>query len=94
MSPKVDLSRATKESPVLQQQNYALDNNVISNGANISNVVCFQTRSSGSIAVYNKNFHTFDVPGDGQCFFHALSLGINGNFPQTQFYRYMACSEM
>ena len=36
-------------------------------------------------------FHVFDVPGDGDCFFHCLSLAIAGNLSNTQYYRQLIC---
>jgi hypothetical protein len=36
----------------------------------------------------------YDVPGDGQCFFHALSLAITGNLSQSLVYRSLICSEI
>jgi hypothetical protein len=34
-------------------------------------------------AVESEDFLIYDVPGDGQCFFHALSLAITGNSSQS-----------
>ena len=41
-----------------------------------------------------KIFLIYDVPGDGHCFFHALSLAITGNLSQSWVYRSLICSEI
>ena len=41
-----------------------------------------------------KIFFICDVPGDGQCFFHAISLAITGNLSQSLVYRSLICSEI
>jgi hypothetical protein len=35
--------------------------------------------NSGRIKIESEDFLFYDVPGDGQCFFHALSLANTGN---------------
>jgi hypothetical protein len=35
--------------------------------------------NSGRIKIESEDFLIYDVPGDGQCFFHALNLAITGN---------------
>ena len=37
--------------------------------------------------VDNNPFLSYSVPGDGNCFFHSLSLLINGNTTNSSFYR-------
>ena len=39
--------------------------------------------NSGRIKIESEDFLIYDVPGDGQCFFHALSLAITGNSSQS-----------
>jgi hypothetical protein len=46
------------------------------------------------IKIENDFFFIYDVPGDGQCFFHALSLAITGNLSQSLVYRSLICSEI
>ena len=41
-----------------------------------------------------KIFFIYDVPGDGQCFFHALNLAITGNLSQSLVYRSLICSKI
>ena len=43
--------------------------------------------NSGRIRIENEDFLMYDVPEDGQCFFHALSLPITGNLSQSLVYR-------
>ena len=33
----------------------------------------------GRIQIESEDFPIYDVPGDGQCYFHAHSLAITGN---------------
>ena len=46
----------------------------------------------GRIKIESEDFPIDDVPGDGQCFFHALSLAITGNLSQSLVYRPLICS--
>jgi hypothetical protein len=39
--------------------------------------------NSGRIKIESEDFLIYDVPGDGQCFFHALSLASTGNLSQS-----------
>ena len=39
--------------------------------------------SSGNAIIDNSIVSLYNVPGDGSCFFHALSLGLVGNFSKT-----------
>ena len=50
--------------------------------------------NSGRIKIESEDFLIYDVPGDGQCFFHALSLAITGNISQSLVYRSLICSEI
>ena len=50
-------------------------------------------KNSGRIKIENEDFLMYDVPGDGQCFFHALSLAITGNLSQRLVCRSLICSE-
>ena len=43
--------------------------------------------NSGRIKIESEDFLIYDVPGDGQCFFHALSLAITSNLSQSLVYR-------
>jgi hypothetical protein len=43
--------------------------------------------NSGRIKIESEDFLIYDVPGDGQCFFHVLSLAITGNLSQSLVYR-------
>jgi hypothetical protein len=49
--------------------------------------------NSGRIKIESEDFliYMYDVPGDGQCFFHALSLAITGNLSQSLVYRSLIC---
>jgi hypothetical protein len=51
-------------------------------------------KNSGRIKIKNEDFLIYDVPGDGQCFFHALNLAITGNLSQSLVYRSLICSEI
>ena len=42
--------------------------------------------------VSNISYSIFDVPADGNCFFHCLSVSIFGNFEKTGSLRTMICS--
>jgi hypothetical protein len=50
--------------------------------------------NSGRIKIESEDFLICDVPGDGQCFFHVLSLAITGNLSQSLVYRSLICSEI
>jgi hypothetical protein len=43
--------------------------------------------NSGRIKIESEDFLIYDVPEDGQCFFHVLSLAITGNLLQSMVYR-------
>ena len=44
--------------------------------------------------VDNNLFLSYSVPGDGNCFFHSLSLLINGNTTNSSFYRNIICAHI
>jgi hypothetical protein len=44
--------------------------------------------------VDNNPFVSYSVPGDGNCFFHLLSLLINGNTTNSSFYRNIICKHI
>lgn len=46
------------------------------------------------IEVNNTCYSVHDVPGDGNCFFHCLSLSLFGDFSQTEFYRQTICQHI
>ena len=51
--------------------------------------------NSGRIKIESEDFLIYDVPGDGQSFFHALRLTITGNLSQSLVYnRSLICSEI
>jgi hypothetical protein len=50
--------------------------------------------NSGKIKIESEDFLIYDVPGDGQCFFHAHSLAITGNLSHSLVYRSLICSEI
>jgi hypothetical protein len=52
--------------------------------------------NSGRIKIESEDFliYMYDVPGDGQGFFHALSLAITGNLSQSLVYRSLICSKI
>ena len=50
--------------------------------------------NSGRTKLQSEDFLIYDVAGDGQCFFHALSLAIAGNSSQSLVYRSLVCSEI
>lgn len=39
-------------------------------------------------------FNISNVPGDGNCFFHCLSLALNGNFTMSSTYRQAICEHV
>jgi hypothetical protein len=47
--------------------------------------------SSGNASIDNSICSLYNVPGDGSCFFHALSLGLVSNFSKTIQYRGLIC---
>lgn len=49
-------------------------------------------RSNGNIFIENTNFNIFNVPGDGNCFFHILSLAFHGHINDTENYRNTICT--
>ena len=48
----------------------------------------------GRIKIESEDFLIYDVPGDDQCFFHAISLATTGNLSQSLVYRPLICSEI
>ena len=48
----------------------------------------------GKIKIESEDFLIYDVPGDGQCFFHAISLATTGNVSQSLVYKSLICSEI
>ena len=48
----------------------------------------------GNVMIDNHNFSVYEVPGDGSCFFHALSLGLHGNFSASLQYRSSVCKQI
>jgi hypothetical protein len=44
--------------------------------------------------VDNNLFLSYSVPGDGNCFFHSLSLLKNGNTTNSSFYRNIICTHI
>jgi len=44
-----------------------------------------------TIIIQGKSFDAFDVPGDGNCSFHCISLAIHGNIFKATFYRKLIC---
>jgi hypothetical protein len=51
-------------------------------------------KNTGRIKIENEDFLIYDVPGDGQCFFHVLILAITSNLSQSLVYRSLICSEI
>lgn len=49
-------------------------------------------RSNGNIFIENTNFNLFNVPGDGNCFFHRISLAFYGHINNTENYRNTICT--
>ena len=47
-----------------------------------------------TISIEGKHFLIYDVPMDGSCFFHTLSLGINGDCSHSHLYRRSICNRM
>ena len=43
------------------------------------------------ISIQNCDYLVVNVPGDGNCFFHCLSLGLYGNFSRSDMLRYRIC---
>ena len=41
--------------------------------------------------IHGKNYKMFNVPGDGNCFFHCISLSIHGEISHTLEYRLLIC---
>ena len=44
-------------------------------------------KNSGRNQIESEDCLICDIPGDDQCFFHALSLAITGNLSQSLVYR-------
>ena len=47
---------------------------------NVVDKYCFES-------IQGTDYTNLQVPGDGNCFFHCLSLALNGHFSKTHFYR-------
>ena len=45
-------------------------------------------------SIQGTKYINLQVPGDGNCFFHCLSLSLHGNFSKTSFYRNLICSHI
>jgi hypothetical protein len=50
------------------------------------------TLSSSNISINETNVNVFPVPGNGNCFFHSLSLILNGDFSMSNNYTQLICS--
>jgi hypothetical protein len=50
--------------------------------------------NSGGIKIESEYFLIYDVPRDGQCLLHGLSLAITGNVSHSLVYRALICSEI
>jgi hypothetical protein len=50
------------------------------------------TLSSFNISINETKFNVFTVPGDENCFFHSLSLILNGDFSMSNNYRQLICT--
>ena len=46
---------------------------------------------SSTISIDNKTFNVYDTPADGNCFFHAFSLFLKGNFSDSVVLRERVC---
>ena len=79
-----------------------------SNHASAS-VAANQSKTNNSVTLYNLSNHhgrkslvfintaiytQWHVPGDGNCFFHCLSLALHGNCLYSQHYRQMICAHI
>ena len=49
---------------------------------------------SHEITIENRNYHVYQIPGNGDCFFSSLSLAINGNFLKAYEYRRVICGHI
>lgn len=49
------------------------------------------TSKFDNIKIDNSMFDIFNVPGDGNCFFHCLSFLIHGNFSASTMFRNLIC---
>ena len=47
---------------------------------------------SETIQIGDQFYHSYIVPGDGNCFFHTLSLTLQGDFSHTALYRNVICA--
>ena len=50
------------------------------------------TGTYNTVTINEIKMKSLNVPGDGNCFFHSLSLSINGDFEQTHYYRLLICN--
>jgi hypothetical protein len=48
-------------------------------------------RQSSAITICHQNYKSYNVPGDGNCFFHCLSLALHGHTRSTLIYRRQIC---
>lgn len=67
--------------------------------SNLSNTyenkaVKISVNSSDIISIESNSFSVHNVPSDGECFFHALSLGTVGNFTNSNMYRLLICQQI
>lgn len=44
-----------------------------------------------SLTILSQAFNVYDVPGDGNCLFHSISLSLHGNFHHSWEYRRRVC---
>ena len=59
---------------------------------NLKNHISAPTLSFSNISINETKFNVFPVPGDGNCFFHSLSLILNGDFSMSNNYRQLICT--
>lgn len=78
---------------------YARSNHITMEGCHTHQSKCFQQLStlqnySGKISILpikGNTYTVYDVPGDGSCFFHCLSLAIHGDIGWSHMYRHLIC---
>ena len=46
---------------------------------------------ANSLTILSQAFNVYDVPGDGNCLFHSISLSLHGNFRHSFDYRRRIC---
>ena len=46
------------------------------------------------LKINEQQFDVYNVPGDGDCFFHCLSLSIHGDFKRTGIFRNLICGSV